>query len=292
MIFALFVGGLVIYRLVSGKSLGLKSFVYNQLTSTMDRVQAVLDSSPRNESRAPEFSNVVFLHHSVGHNLIEQGGLRELFTQAGYQFWDHDYNYIGLTDPAGNPTGYSYAIPEDNTDPDGLYRIFRQREYPLPLNAFSGLMQHDVIIFKSCYPASDITSEEDLQVRKQMYLEIRAVMDRHPEKLFIVVTQPPLHPAETKPEIAARARIFADWLTSDEYLVGHPNIAAYDLFDQLAEDQPGAVDTNMLKVDYRQGIDSHPSDAANQAIASDFVGFVVDAIESYRAISGSPASSE
>ena len=49
-----------------------------------------------------DFRNIIFLHHSVGHNLVEQGSVRELFTQAGYQFWDHDYNYPGLRDPTGN----------------------------------------------------------------------------------------------------------------------------------------------------------------------------------------------
>src|SRR5262245_61826610 len=35
-----------------------------------------------------QFTNVVFLHRSVGHNLIEQGNVRPLFAAAGYSFWD------------------------------------------------------------------------------------------------------------------------------------------------------------------------------------------------------------
>ena len=35
------------------------------------------------------------------------------------------------------------------------------------------------------------------------YLTIRDFTDQHPEKLFIVMTQPPLNPAETELEIAA-----------------------------------------------------------------------------------------
>jgi hypothetical protein len=291
-VFVIIVGGLAVYRLVSGESLGLISWVYNQVNGVVDRAQVVMDTSTRSRDKAQQFTNVIFLHHSVGNNLIEQGGVRELFNQAGYQFWDHDYNYIGLTDPNGNPTGYSYSIPADNTDPDGLHQLFHQPELPLPLNAFSGLMQHEVIIFKSCYPASDIVSEEDLQASKQMYLEIRDVMDQHPEKLFIVVTQPPLNPAHTTLEIANRARSFADWLKSDEYLAGHPNVATYDLFGQLAEDQAGVPDYNMLKGEYRQGTDSHPNEIANQVIAPDFVEFITQAIESYRMIADSRAVSE
>ena len=149
----------------------------------------------------------------MGHNLIEQGLVRELFTQAGYQFWDHDYNYPGLTDPTGKPLGFSYSVPADNTDPDGLLEIFAQPALGLPLNTQSGLMQHEVIAFKSCFPASDITSDTQLEERKDWYRKIRDSMDRHPDKLFVVLTQPPLNPAETRPDIATNARIFADGLS-------------------------------------------------------------------------------
>jgi hypothetical protein len=36
------------------------------------------------------------LHHSCGHNLIEQGGVREGLTALGYEFYDHGYNEHGL----------------------------------------------------------------------------------------------------------------------------------------------------------------------------------------------------
>lgn len=106
---------------------------------------------------------MVWLHHSVGNNLIEQGGVRELFTAAGYQFWDQGYNWQQLRDPNGRTTGYAYTVPDDNTDPDGLARIFSQPAYDLPLNTLSGLLQHEVILFKSCFPASAIGTDADLQ---------------------------------------------------------------------------------------------------------------------------------
>lgn len=230
-----------------------------------------------------DFRNIVFLHHSVGHNLIEQGSVRELFTAAGYQFWDHDYNSPGLTDPAGRPLGYNYSVPADNTDPDGLLAIFSQPVYGLPLNAFSGLLQHEVIIFKSCYPASDIISDEQMQQRKDWYLQMRDVMDRHPDKVFVVVTQPPLNPAETRADIGTRARTFANWLKSDEYLKGHANIFTFDLFSALAEDNPQAPDYGMLRQPYRDGTDSHPNRAANERVGPVFVDFVINAIDKYRA---------
>ena len=143
-------------------------------------------------------------------------------------------------------------------------------------------MQHDVIAFKSCYPASAIKSDAQLAERKAWYLKIRDFMDEHPEKMFIVVTQPPLNPAETSPDAAARARLFADWLKSDEFLQGRINVVTFDLFDQLAESDQQATDANMLRQNYRQDSDSHPVEAANQIVGPQFANFIIDAVERYK----------
>ncbi len=245
------------------------------------RVKALLDRTPA--QRQGDFTNVVFLHHSTGRNLINQGKVRQRLTEAGFQFWDHDYNWEGLIQPSGARTGYSYGIPGDNTDPDGLAQLFAQRVYPWPLNAFSGLMQHEVITFKSCFPASNITGQEELEQYKAWYLEMREVMDRYPDHIFIAVTPPPLNPTATTPQAAARARAFADWLKSDEYLAEHPNVFTFDLFDLLAEREPSAPDFNMLRASYRQGEDSHPNEPANQIVGPLFADFVVEATQTFRA---------
>jgi len=245
------------------------------------RLQAVLDRAPARQQG--DFTNVIFLHHSTGRNLIRQGGVRERLTAAGFQFWDHDYNFEGLIRPDGTRTGYSYGIPDDNTNPDGFARLFAQPVYPWPLNAFSGLMQHQIIAFKSCFPASDITSDEQLQAYKGYYLGIREVMDRHSDKIFVIVTPPPLNPAATDAAIAARARAFADWLKSDEFLAGHPNVFTFDLFDLLAEKDHSNPEVNTLRAAYRQGDDSHPNEPANQTIGPLFADFIVESVQTYRA---------
>jgi hypothetical protein len=231
--------------------------------------------------RQGKYTDIIFLHHSVGRNLITHGGVRESFTKAGYNFWDHDYNDPGLTDPSGQLVGYSYNVPDDNTDIDGLARIFNQRVYPLTLNTLSGLLQHEVIIFKSCFPNSSITSDDQMVQDKALYLEIREVMDKYPDKIFIVVTTPPLNPAETNLEIAARARPMANWLKSDEYLKGHPNIFTFDFFSYLAEEDRSSPQFNMLKKAYQNGTDSHPNLLANETIGPKFVQFVIESIQSY-----------
>jgi len=260
---------------------GLRAAVAYQVRILLSTALAVLDSP--SVAANGDFTNVIFLHHSTGRNLIEQGGVRQAFSTAGYEFWDHGYNHQGLTRPDGTSAGYSYSIPDDNTDPDGFAQIFSQRLYPRPWNAFSGLMQHEVIAFKSCFPVSDITSDEQLAEYKADYLSMRDVMDQHPDRVFIVVTPPPLNPAATNANAAARARAFANWLKSDAYLEGHPNVFTFDLFDLLAEGDPIAPDYSMLRAAYREGDDSHPNRMANETIGPLFVDFIVQAVKAYRA---------
>jgi hypothetical protein len=235
------------------------------------------------------YTNVIFLHHSTGQNLIAEGGVRELFAQKGYQFWDHDYNTTGLTRPDGSLTGTSYDIPEvtpgehggGNTDPDGLAVLFSQPVHSPPDNAFSRLLQHEVLIVKSCFPNSAIESDAALEQNKRWYLQMRDAVDLHPDKVFIILTSPPLHPLSTNADEAARARILANWLVSDEFIAGRDNLFVFDFFDQLADPQ-----TNMLRKAYQRDpddSDSHPNTMANQAIGPIFVDFVDRAVTSYRA---------
>jgi hypothetical protein len=267
---------LVSASVIAGFGLNVKSFG----RAVLNVIQAARNQPVA--AQRDDWRNVIFLHHSVGENLIAQSQVREQFSAAGYQFWDQDYNWKGVHDPNGNATGYSYNVPGDNTDPDGLLGIFSQPIFDLPLNTLSGLMQHEVIAFKSCFPASAIASDVQLAERKAWYVKIRDFMDQHPEKMFIVVTQPPLNPAETSPEAATRARAFADWLKSDEFLQGRRNVATFDLFDLLAESNPQAADANMLRQDYRVGADSHPTQTANEIVGPQFVEFIINAVEQYK----------
>jgi hypothetical protein len=229
------------------------------------------------------YSNVIFLHHSTGRALIAEGDVRPLFTELGYQFWDHGYNHEGLVRPDGTPTGSSYRIPgnrgQGNTDVDGLAALFSQPVSEPPRNAFSRLLQHEVIVIKSCFPNSAIQSDDMQEQFRTWYLLLRSAMDQHPEHVFVIVTSPPLHPLATNADEARRARAVADWLKSNAYLDGHPNVFVFDFFDLLAN--PSA---NTLRPEYQldpdQG-DSHPNLLANRTIGPLFVTFVDEAVQSF-----------
>lgn len=229
--------------------------------------------------------NLIFLHHSCGANLISQGNVRGLIKKYNkttgsqkieFQFWDHGYNGDGMYNPKGEWVDRNYNVPDDNTNPDGFANIFSQKLSDTPNNCFSRLMTHDVIIFKSCYPVSNIESSEMLQEYKNHYIKIRDVTDRYPNKVFIIVTQPPLLPEETSLENANRARAWANWLKSEEYLAGHKNLFTFDWFDLLADNNPKSANFNRLKTIYKIGdYDSHPNERANKETAPKFVDFVI-----------------
>jgi hypothetical protein len=230
---------------------------------------------------APPPTRIIFLHHSCGHNLIEQGGVRGGLTALGYEFYDHGYNDDGLRLADGSYTGSNFDVPGDNTDPDGIAEIFAQPLHDPPDNTFSRLMQYDVIAFKSCFPTSNIGDDYQLNEYKSYYLSVRNRMDQHPDKIFIVVTQPPQVPGDSNLDEARRARALANWLTSNEYLAGHPNVSTFDFFGYLAGDD------NFLRPEYRfDDYDAHPNERANGEIGPHFVTFIHQAIQGYQ--SGAP----
>jgi hypothetical protein len=230
-------------------------------------------------------TRIIFLHHSCGANLIAQGGVREGLTALGYEFYDHGYNEDGLVLADGTSTGTNFDVPDDNTNPDGYAFIFAQPLHDPPDNTFSHLMRYDVIAFKSCFPVSNIGDDEQLEEYKSYYLSIRERMDQYPDKIFVIVTQPPELPADSSPDAAARARSFANWLSSDEYLSGHPNVFVFDFFGQL-----GGGD-NFLKPEYRTDeSDAHPNELANRTIGPVFVSFLDEAIRSYGGGAPRPAA--
>ena len=261
--------------------------VEQSLTLAVGVALPVVSPSPPEQPVAPPegppagagFRRIIFLHHSCGANLIEQGDVRQRLTALGYEFYDHGYNGDGLVLADGTWTGRNFDVPDDNTNPDGYAAIFAQPLHDPPDNTFSYLMQYDVIAFKSCFPVSHIESDAQLAEYKSYYLSIRKRMAQYPNKIFIVVTQPPEIPNDTNPEAAARACAFTNWLASAEYLSGHPNVFTFNFFDLLADPS-----TNMLRADYQSDpYDAHPNELANRTIGPLFADFIAQTVRTYAA---------
>src|ERR1035437_8166123 len=138
------------------------------------------------------------------------------------------------------------------------------------------LANHQVIVMKSPPTASGIATTTVLNQYKAWYLAMRDVFDAHPDKLFIVLSPPPLHLLSTTKAKAANARLFANWLRSTTYLNGHPNVRCYDLFDALAEPDDGSARANVLRLAYEKShttADSLPNTLGNQNVGPDLTLF-------------------
>jgi len=225
--------------------------------------------------------SVLFIHHSCGSNLIRQGDVRNeigKYNQAHgtrIGFWDHGYNKQGLRD-AGEKAAGCYDIPGDNTNPDGFNALWTSDDEACVRCREQMLDNHDVIAFKSCYPANAINSDAKLEQYKKWYLAMREFFITQPQHKFVVVTAPPLHHLATTPDDARRAREFANWL-SGEYIEGQSNIFCFDLYNELAEaDQPSDT-ANMLLREFEKDAnngDSHPNELANSLAGPKFAEFL------------------
>lgn len=218
--------------------------------------------------------NVLFIHRSVGHNLIEDGGMYELVSKASpmFSFTDYDHNLGVLTVASGKKQTLNYVFPGGDTKPFDYAQLFSHdvpSEYAPIRDEF---LHYDVIVIKSCYPNSNLRSDNELESVKASYASITDFFAQLPSKQLVIMTSPPLVPIRTTKSAATRARALSNWLTHTTFAT---NISVFNFFDLLAteENKPGA---NRLKREYRRWlpVDSHPNKRASQEIAPLFVDFI------------------
>lgn len=230
---------------------------------------------------------VLFIHHSVGGNLINQGNLRVELRKLNpnIELWDHGYSLYpflflskilgritfrtGLSDKQGKMVGKDYKITLSNNSPKEYAEIFSRNPNNYTLQS---ILSYDVIAFKNCFPTTHITSDTQLQKDMEYYRAIRKSLSEYQNKKFIVLTPPPVRREVTTIENARRARMLASWLTSKDFLDDSTNIYVFDFYSLLA-DQDG-----ILKQEYTPliPIDSHPNKKANKIIAPIFAKFITD----------------
>jgi hypothetical protein len=242
-------------------------------------------------------AKILFLHHSTGADLIKYGRVREGLSKAAAQIelWDHGYEpttgnwvqrlfqpYIfGLRDGHGELRSETFHIPDDNTNPDGLARLFSLDSGED--TALRQILAFDIIIFKSCFPVTRISTDADLDRYKSCYLNIRECIRKHPDRLFIPMSPPPLRSSLTTKSCAARARMFASWLMSSDFRSSIENLIPYDYFDALAANA-GDRYPNVLRPEYCRPLwfDSHPNARAHATVAPHWINHVLDAMSAFR----------
>jgi hypothetical protein len=266
---------------------------------------------------------LIFIHHSTGENWLndDNGGLGMLLRDNNYFVSDTNYGWgPDPPDPIGNHT--------DIGDWWSWFRGANAAQYMAALFAESGQHssysriaatpagENELVMFKSCFPNSALQGNPGDPVpsigsnllkgqgsgsvyhtvanAKGIYLDLLEYFRTRQDKLFVVITAPPL----SDPTYADNARAFNQWLVN-EWLNNYPyrNVAVFDFYNVLTTNG-GTPDINDLGLDsgnhhrWRQGgiqhitngdndsnpnileypsTDDHPSRAGNLKATGEFV---------------------
>ncbi|MCU0800044.1 MAG: PQQ-binding-like beta-propeller repeat protein, partial [Candidatus Thermoplasmatota archaeon] len=252
-------------------------------------------------------NDLLFIHHSVGYNWLRDG-LNSALVKKTYIDERNDIYYGStVSNDSGRPASLG-STAGDYTDMNHWVLWFNDYLRSLRTHGCAN-GNNTIIMFKSCYPNSNIVSNgtepgdpfsstKTIANYKALYRHyngtgktytkngytyepLETIFEDNPDILFIAVTAPPRHYgswAGTDAE-AQRAREFNNWLKNDwfkSYNERNPdldNVAVYDLFDLLAYPANHSSNPNRLKKEYGGATgDSHPNTAANENATKDFAG--------------------
>lgn len=222
-------------------------------------------------------TSIIFFHRSVGRNLIHVGHLYELLHRSpGLRLDDYDQNTDVLTQSNDGRHKAGLVFPGGNTRPADFAVIFNEHVAKAyrPIRDFA--LSYDVIVIKSCFPNTNIRSEQELASIQAQYESICRFFATQRMKRLMILTSPPLRPLLTKSARAARARRLADWLKGTNFAA---NVSVFDLFDILAA-PPDKGHANMLRREYCRWLpfDSHPNSRASKLAAKLFSQYLIDTV--------------
>lgn len=283
-------------------------------------LQTPVWANPPDDPKPPDSPvKLVFVHHSTGGNWLADEGEHDYAGGLGRALMLNNY-YVSATNYGWGPEGIGdrtdipnwpewFVGPNHETILDALYNEGEQNigDYGnwSRLDTDPG-GENEIIVFKSCYPNSDLygspndppASEinEDYTVAnaKAIYIKLLTYFATRQDKLFVVITAPPLMKSETAPDRAANARAFNNWLVNDwltDY--AHRNVAVFDFYNVLTS-SAGSPSKNDLEreagnhhrwrdgqIEHTQTVksnfsayytdDSHPSGAGGRKATAEFV---------------------
>jgi len=268
--------------------------------------------------------DMVFIHHSCGQNWLTNSLHSALLSKDYIDERNDIYYGTDMSPDAGRPDSLA-PTPGDKTDMNHWIRWFNDYLGHVKTHGCASGM-NVIIMFKSCYPNSNITADgtggDPFSSTKTIanykavyrhpdgpghtysyggytYKPLEDIFAENPDVLFIPVTAPPRHYAPsdaTNDAEAHRARVFNNWLKNDwlsSYNAANPglnNVAVFDWFDVLAYADDHALHPNRLKSDYGgTSGNSHPNSTANSDSTAVFATDTPNFIDqAWEAFAGEP----
>jgi hypothetical protein len=236
---------------------------------------------------------LVFIHHSSGENWLadENGGLGLALAENNY--FVSDTNYGWGPDSIGDRTDIPdwvewFRGPQTERYMEALFAESGQNSsYTRTLEDPGG--ENEIILHKSCFPNSNLEGNPDdppaeeggysVGGAKFVYNQLLEYFATRPDKLFVVVTAPPV----SDPTYAENARAFNQWLVEDwleENNYPFANVAVFDFYNVLTgQTHHHRVGGGGIEHSFVPGHDTsaypteddHPSRAGNRKATEEFV---------------------
>jgi hypothetical protein len=279
-----------------------------------------IDLSQYKDSRPEKPMRLLFIHHSCGGQWLADrgddiqilpdtciyktspngGGLRALLEKNNYEV--HEVSYKSAIGAKTDVCDWNAKFRDSMEDI--LHCDLQDTPYKDPP------VKNDIVMFKSCFPNSEIVSEgkepgdPDSPVKttanyKAAYRRLLDYFKARPDTLFVVVTAPPVVknvPSRTREFIKGligsensvqamgeRARRFNNWLKDADkgWLAGYQgnNVVVFDYYDVLT----GHGKSDFLIYPTRKGADSHPSAEGNSHATEELVSFLNKCVNRFTA---------
>jgi hypothetical protein len=219
---------------------------------TLLLIAAAPQPSPRlqtDDSNPPDrVVKLIFIHHSTGENWLTDGYGDLGRTLGKNNYFVSDTNYGWGPDSIGDRTdipNWTEWFAGANT-PTYMNALFNENEqhasYTRTLSDPVG--ENEIIMFKSCFPNSALEGSpndppgtyEELSVggAKYVYNTILPYFAAHPDKLFVVITAPPLSDSTYSENARAFNQwLINDWLRENNYTL--TNVAVFDFYNILTD---------------------------------------------------------
>lgn len=243
------------------------------------------------DSSAPsETVKICFIHHSTGSAWISasNGGLGTALNANNYFVTETDYGWDAQTgDGLGNRTDTD-NWPEWFTDAKMPYVYANDAHYDYTNTIGDPAGENDIIMFKSCYPNSEVGNSIDDE--KQRYLNLLNYFEQHQDKMFVLIVPPP----EIVIDSDLLTRELADWLVDYEngWLNSYDyfNVHVFDYYNVLTDpnnhhrvegnDVVHTVSGSPMDADhpnelyYYSGSNDHPTSEGHQKATAEYVSLL------------------
>jgi len=239
-----------------------------------------------------EIVKLIFIHHSCGENWLADGYGNLGRELAANNYFVSDTNYGWGPDGIGDRTHIPdwmewFRSAQTDSIMQAVFSESGQNSgYTRANNDPGG--ENTVVMFKSCFPNSELSgspndaagSYADLSVggAKYVYNELLQYFASRPDKLFVVVTAPPVsNRANAKNARAFNNWLIHSWLAENTYKLS--NVAVFDFYNVLTGKgahhhfQNGKIEhtTTSSNTLHYPSSDDHPSEKGSQKATDEFI---------------------